>query len=33
LAKEHAIRAADGDGAREPGLRSETTYLNIIGGC
>ena len=32
LAKEYAIRTAEGDGAREPGLRSESTYLNIIGG-
>ena len=31
LAKEHAIRIREGD-AREPGLRSESTYLNIIGG-
>jgi len=31
LAKAHASRGADGDG-REPGLRSESTYLNIIGG-
>jgi len=32
LAKEHATRAANDEQAREPGLRSETTYLNIIGG-
>lgn len=32
LVKEYAIRTAEGDGAREPGLRSESTYLNIIGG-
>ncbi len=32
LAKDHAARIAEGDGAREPGLRSESTYLNIIGG-
>ncbi|MBN9428729.1 MAG: ATP-binding protein [Burkholderiales bacterium] len=31
LAKEHAIRVAQGD-AHEPGRRSESTYLNIIGG-
>ncbi len=32
LAKEYATRAANDEQAREPGLRSETTYLNIIGG-
>lgn len=32
LAKEHATRATDDEHARELGLRSETTYLNIIGG-
>ena len=31
LAKAHAASSAEGD-AREPGLRSESTYLNIIGG-
>jgi hypothetical protein len=32
LAKEQAARGDANDTAREPGLRSETTYLNIIGG-
>jgi len=32
LAKDDAVRLADGDDTREPGLRSESTYLNIIGG-
>ena len=32
LAKEHATCPTDDEHAREPGLRSETTYLNIIGG-
>ena len=32
LAKEHAVRIAESSGEREPGLRSESTYLNIIGG-
>ena len=32
LAKEQAARGDANDIAREPGLRSETTYLNIIGG-
>ena len=31
LAKEHASSIREGD-ASEPGLRSESTYLNIIGG-
>ena len=32
LAKEHAVRIAESGGERELGLRSESTYLNIIGG-
>ena len=32
LAKEQAARGDASDTSREPGLRSETTYLNIIGG-
>jgi hypothetical protein len=32
LTKDHASRVAKGDSARELGLRSESTYLNIIGG-
>lgn len=32
LVKDHAKRATEGDQVREPGLRSESTYLNIIGG-
>ncbi len=32
LAKEHATRGDANETSREPGLRSETTYLNIIGG-
>ena len=32
LAQDHAIRIADIKGAHEPGQRSESTYLNIIGG-
>ena len=33
LAKEHAVRIAEkAAGERELGLRSESTYLNIIGG-
>lgn len=32
LVKDHAKRVAEGNQAREPGLRSESTYLNIIGG-
>lgn len=32
LAKDHASRVTEGGSAREPGLRSESTYLNIIGG-
>ena len=32
LAKEQTARGDANDIAREPGLRSETTYLNIIGG-
>lgn len=32
LAKELAARSNANDTSREPGLRSETTYLNIIGG-
>jgi hypothetical protein len=32
LAREHAVRIAAGAGARELGPRSESTYLNIIGG-
>lgn len=32
LAKKQAARGDANDTSREPGLRSETTYLNIIGG-
>ena len=32
LVKEHVTRSDANESAREPGLRSETTYLNIIGG-
>ena len=32
LVKEHVTRSDGDESAREPGLRSETTYLNIIGG-
>lgn len=32
LVKDQASRAADSESAREPSLRSESTYLNIIGG-
>ena len=32
LAKERVARGDANDTSREPGLRSETTYLNIIGG-
>ncbi|MDP9124264.1 MAG: ATP-binding protein [Pseudomonadota bacterium] len=32
LAKEQAARGGANNTSREPGLRSETTYLNIIGG-
>ncbi|OGA58463.1 MAG: receptor protein-tyrosine kinase [Burkholderiales bacterium RIFCSPHIGHO2_01_FULL_64_960] len=32
LVKDHAVRIAECDSTREPGPRSESTYLNIIGG-
>lgn len=32
LAKDHAACIAEGDNARELGSRSESTYLNVIGG-
>ncbi len=32
LMKEHVTRSGGNEPGREPGLRSETTYLNIIGG-